>query len=213
MSEENASRNDREPALTPRQLATWVVIGAAFFSAIFLSSLRCELGPTSSRAYASRTLPPEPAAELLGWEPQDDEYYPCSDCHEDEETNRTVRPLEDEHDELELAHGDLWCLHCHDTDDRDALHLADDTRARFEDSWQLCTQCHAEKRADWRAGVHGRRTGNWWGAKQYRTCVTCHDPHGPRYRALEPKPPPQRLERIVRDGRMGKEGLDGEGEP
>lgn len=212
MSEEGASERNQKPAPTGHELATWLVLGTAVCGAVVLSSLRCELGPTSSRAYASRTLPPEPPAELLAWEPLDDEYYPCSDCHEDEETNPTVRPLEEEHDDLELKHGDLWCMSCHDSDDRDSFHLADVTRVTFEDSWKLCTQCHAKKLPDWRAGVHGKRTGHWWGAKQYRTCVTCHDPHQPRYRALEPKPPPHRLERIVLNGHLAPEARDGEAE-
>jgi hypothetical protein len=126
----------------------------------------------------------------------DDEYFPCSDCHGEEPTNRTVRALEDDHEDLELAHGELWCLHCHNVDDRDQLRLADDLLIRFEESWRLCTQCHANRLADWRAGVHGKRTGYWWGPKEYQTCVFCHDPHSPRFKPLEPKPPPKRAEEI-----------------
>jgi hypothetical protein len=43
---------------------------------------------------------------------------------------------------------------------------------------------------DWRAGVHGKRVGNWWGPKEYLSCVACHDPHSPLFKPLEPKPPP-----------------------
>jgi hypothetical protein len=60
----------------------------------------------------------------------------------------------------------------------------------FEESWRLCTQCHGKKLADWRAGVHGKRTGNWRGAKEYRTCVVCHDPHSPPFQPIEPLPAP-----------------------
>jgi hypothetical protein len=126
----------------------------------------------------------------------DEEYFPCSDCHEDEETNRTVRMLEEEHTELELEHGELWCLHCHDMEDRDRLHLADGRLVPFEESWELCTQCHAQKLAAWRAGIHGKRTGHWWGPKEYQTCIACHAPHSPRFKPLEPKPPPKRADEI-----------------
>jgi hypothetical protein len=131
-----------------------------------------------------------------------DDYFPCSDCHEDEPTDRTVRELEDEHEDLVLAHGkEFWCLHCHDVDQRDRLHLADETPVEFEESWRLCTQCHGKKLADWRAGVHGKRTGHWWGPKEFRNCVACHDPHSPLFKPLTPEPPPRRPEAITLVGR------------
>jgi hypothetical protein len=170
------------------RMATWLVLGFLLLGVFGLFALGFD--PTLDRSYPSRTLPPEPAPTLLAGPEMDDEYFPCNDCHEDEETNRQRRTLEDEHEDLELAHGDLWCLGCHDADDRDQLHLADEVRVSFEESWRLCTQCHGKKLPDWRAGVHGKRTGHWWGAKDYRPCVTCHDPHSPRFAPLQPKPPP-----------------------
>lgn len=171
------------------QLAIWTILGVALVGLIVLSSFRLALG-SAPPAYASRRLPPEPEPELLLPSEPDEDYFPCSDCHEDEPTDRTVRALEDEHDDLELAHGDLWCLHCHEADDRDSLHLADDRAVDFEASWRLCTQCHGEKLDDWRAGVHGKRVGHWWGPKQYTTCVSCHAPHSPRFAPIEARPPP-----------------------
>jgi len=180
-----------------RPVATWWVLGGAAMGLLALFSVRCALGPQTPPDYPSRVLPPEPAPELAEWEGPSVDYFPCSDCHEDEPTDRTVRELEWEHDTLELAHGNLWCLHCHEPDDRDRLHLADDSTASYAESWRQCTQCHGEKLADWRAGVHGRRVGHWWGAKQYQTCVSCHDPHSPRFAALEPKPPPVPPDRVA----------------
>jgi hypothetical protein len=129
-----------------------------------------------------------------------DDFWPCTDCHEDEPTNRQVRVLEDDHDEQEFKHGDIWCLHCHDADQRDKLRLADDTLIEFGESWRLCTQCHAKKLADWRAGVHGKRTGHWWGPQEYRNCVECHNPHVPPFKPLQPEPRPKRPTEIVLDG-------------
>lgn len=61
-------------------------------------------------------------------------------------------------------------------------------------------QCHGVTQASWRAGVHGKRVGNWWGEREVWTCVSCHRPHAPHFRSIEPKPPPVRpehdLERI-----------------
>jgi len=174
-----------------------MVIGVVVVLVVALFSIRSSFGPQTPAASASRTLPPEPPPELAAWSGGDDEYFPCSDCHEDEPTNRRVRTLEDEHEDLELRHGTLWCLDCHDADHRDKLHLANEARVAFEESWKLCTQCHGQRLAEWRAGIHGKRVGHWWGAKQYSTCVSCHSPHSPHFKALEPKPPPKRPEQIV----------------
>ena len=34
----------------------------------------------------------------------------------------------------------------------------------------------------------------WNGKKEYRLCVHCHNPHQPRFKPLEPLPPPIRPE-------------------
>jgi hypothetical protein len=108
------------------------------------------------------------------------------------EPNRTRRELTEFHTDIELKHdeGHRWCLDCHDAAERDSLHLASGERVSFDESYRLCGQCHGEKLRDWRAGVHGRRTGSWNGHKQYLLCAHCHNPHAPRFRPLIPMPPP-----------------------
>jgi hypothetical protein len=129
--------------------------------------------------------------------PFSDGIFPCSSCHADLKPNPTRRSLTAMHDDIQLRHDELhrWCLDCHDAADRDSLHLASGERIPFERSYLLCGQCHGEKLRDWRAGVHGRRTGSWNGQKSYLLCAHCHNPHQPRFRALAPKPAPQRPER------------------
>lgn len=125
--------------------------------------------------------------------------FPCSECHvaPDLPPNRTRRVLVDAHDDIVLTHDEQhrWCLDCHDADDRDQLHLASGERVPFAQSYTLCGQCHGEKARDWRAGVHGRRTGSWNGRKEYLLCVHCHDPHAPRFAPIAPEPAPRRLTR------------------
>ncbi len=118
--------------------------------------------------------------------------FPCSDCHADMEVNRTRRELTDFHDDIVLEHDEQqrWCLDCHDATERDSLHLASGERISFDQSYRLCGQCHGEKLRDWRAGIHGRRTGEWNGRKQYLLCAHCHNPHQPRFAPLVPMPPP-----------------------
>ena len=67
---------------------------------------------------------------------------------------------------------------------------------KFEESYKLCGQCHGEKYRDWKAGVHGKRTGEWNGRKTYLLCVNCHDPHSPKFKSMTPMPPPVRPENI-----------------
>ena len=63
-------------------------------------------------------------------------------------------------------------------------------KVSFDESYLLCGQCHGEKYRDWRAGVHGRRSGSWNGHKTYLLCAHCHNPHQPHFQPIEPKPAP-----------------------
>jgi hypothetical protein len=127
--------------------------------------------------------------------PFTDGIFPCSECHDDpDDVNTTPRELEDEHDQIALRHGprERWCFDCHNPGDRDKLRLVSGKLVPFEQSYRLCGQCHGPKLRDWRAGVHGKRSGQWNGAKTYRLCVHCHDPHSPRFKSLVPLPAPRR---------------------
>lgn len=130
-------------------------------------------------------VPPPPFSE---------EAFPCSDCHDpDIPFNPNRRVLEMAHDEIVFEHDqeNRWCLDCHSGEDRDQLHLASGALLPFEESYKLCGQCHGDKYRDWRAGVHGRRTGNWDGEKFYLLCVHCHDAHSPHFKPIAPMPAPE----------------------
>jgi len=126
--------------------------------------------------------------------PFSDGIFPCTSCHDNktQKVNPVRREFTGMHADIELKHGPAsrWCLDCHDPNDRDHLHLASGAKVEFAASYELCGQCHGEKLRDWRAGVHGKRTGSWNGAKQYLLCVNCHNPHSPHFQPLKPMPPP-----------------------
>ena len=145
--------------------------------------------PTASSEHLE--VPPPPFSEGI---------FPCSNCHAGMPADRHRRELTAMHTDIVLRHDEThrWCLDCHDADNRDVLHLADGERVPFDESYRLCGQCHGEKYRDWRAGVHGRRTGYWNGAKTYLLCVNCHNPHQPRFHALAPKPAPLRPSRTLK---------------
>jgi len=130
-------------------------------------------------------VPPPPFSE---------DIFPCSDCHSDMDVNYRRRMLEDEHVEISEmfnhASEQRWCLDCHNPDNRDVLRLANGDLVSFEESYNLCGQCHGTIFRDWKAGIHGKRTGEWNGKKQYRLCVHCHNPHNPKFKPLKPLPPP-----------------------
>ena len=130
--------------------------------------------------------------------PLSDGIFPCTDCHDPEiPVNAQRRPMRAAHEEIVLDHDEehRWCLDCHDAANRDQLHLAGGEPVSFEESHRLCGQCHAGEHRDWRAGVHGRRTGRWDGEKQYLLCVHCHDSHRPAFQPIAPMPAPRPPER------------------
>jgi hypothetical protein len=141
--------------------------------------------PSGSAARERPEVPPPPFSEGI---------FPCTACHASMPVNRTRRPLTEMHTDIVLQHDaeHRWCLDCHDAANRDVLHLASGDPVPFEESYRLCGQCHGEKLRDWRAGIHGRRVGEWNGHRQYLLCAHCHNPHQPRFRSIAPKPAPTR---------------------
>lgn len=151
------------------------------------------LGPAAAPPEPQHTAPKRSEERLeVPPPPFSEGIFPCTSCHEGMPVNRTRRVLTEMHTDIVLKHDQehRWCLDCHDAANRDRLHLASGAPVSFEESYLLCGQCHGEKLRDWRAGVHGKRTGNWNGAKRYLLCAHCHNPHQPRFRAVAPKPAP-----------------------
>jgi hypothetical protein len=124
--------------------------------------------------------------------------FPCTSCHEGP-GDKTRRELTF-HDDIKFDHDaeHRWCLDCHTNENRDVLHLSDGTHVPFTESYRLCGQCHGDKYRDWRAGVHGKRTGQWDGQKTYSLCVNCHNPHSPAFKPMKPEPKPVRPEEMRR---------------
>jgi hypothetical protein len=159
------------------------VINCGLASMVFLAALCIPLLMIGQQQEFA--VPPPPLSE---------DYYPCSMCHADLELNPERRVLEEFHDDIELKHDEenRWCLDCHDAENRDMLHTAGGELIDFTESYKLCGQCHGLMLRDWQAGIHGRRTGEWNGRKQYLLCAHCHDPHAPRYPGVNPEPAPQK---------------------
>ena len=130
--------------------------------------------------------------------PFTDGIFPCMDCHKDRKPNPVRRNLVEMHDDIsgmfEHDKENRWCTDCHDLNNRDSLKLASGKLLDFKESYKLCGQCHGDKLRDWKVGVHGKRIGEWNGKKQYFLCVSCHNPHSPKFKPIQPLPPPFRLD-------------------
>ena len=128
--------------------------------------------------------------------PMTEGMYPCSNCHASMELNRKKRVLKEEHTDIKLHHAETmrWCLDCHDAGNRDKLRLYNGELIKFTESYRLCGECHGPQYRDWRAGIHGKRTGYFTGSgkRTYFLCAHCHDPHEPKFKPLKPEPPPHR---------------------
>ena len=162
-----------------------------FFAALF-AVMPLSRG-MSEEEFPKYTVPPAPFSEGI---------YPCSNCHGAMPTNPQRRKLS-YHQDIKLhnhAEKQRWCLDCHNPDDRDKLRLASGKTIPFDESYLLCGQCHGPIFRDWKVGIHGKRTGYWNGKKLYRLCAHCHNPHSPRFKSLQPLPPPVRPENLNRQG-------------
>lgn len=120
----------------------------------------------------------------------------CSSCHSIKAPNTERRDgasLTAFHQGLKTQHGGLTCLSCHDSVNYDRLRLADMTPVPFKKVMTLCRQCHGPQVRDYNHGAHGGMQGFWDKRRGPRTrngCLTCHDPHAPKFRPMYPAPGP-----------------------
>jgi formate-dependent nitrite reductase cytochrome c552 subunit len=166
-----------------------LVFVAAAMAALFATAGATAAGDDDTKEQETKghyAVPPPPFSS--------EDIFPCTACHADLEVNTQRRPLTDFHDDIVLHHGppERWCFDCHNPDNRDVLRLASGELIPFTESYRLCGQCHGDKYRDWKVGVHGKRTGEWNGKKQYLLCAHCHNPHSPHFAPIEPLPPPVR---------------------
>lgn len=188
---------------------TTIKIPGILMGLLIVLFLGCDHNESKSDSHETDNIsqPPEDSAGIEN----DEEYaveappftwgiFPCTDCHATMKPNPVRRELVEWHDDISpiFDHDskNRWCLDCHDLTNRDSLRLASGKLLDFKESYKLCGQCHGEKLRDWKVGVHGKRTGEWNGKKEYLLCVHCHNPHSPKFKELTPEPPPIRQEDI-----------------
>jgi len=133
-------------------------------------------------------------------------FYPCTQCHAAMEPNPEIRPLNAIHDsDLEHGRGRIWCLSCHDLENRDYLRTLLAELVDFDEAHLVCGGCHANRHKDWYFGAHGKRIGNLQGDRTLYNCTHCHDAHSPAIKDRAPKPAPP-----VRAGLKLERGIEHE---
>lgn len=122
----------------------------------------------------------------------------CAACHSlrpSKPENAKAGHLDEFHQGLWVAHGQLSCISCHNPGDSySSLRLADGQAIPFAESIVLCAQCHGPQYRDYERGAHGGMTGYWdlkRGGRVRNHCQHCHDPHAPNYPKFNPAPPPR----------------------
>ncbi|MEE4241741.1 MAG: hypothetical protein V2I36_09745 [Desulfopila sp.] len=111
------------------------------------------------------------------------ERYPCSGCHSDKAIT-VKKSAELTHGSISLNHGSpgsLVCIDCHSENNRNVLEDKKGKSIDFNHSYQLCGQCHFRQKSDWLGGAHGKRVQFWTGERVILNCVSCHNPHSPRF--------------------------------
>lgn len=138
-----------------------------------------------------------------GASPDDWDCYICHEedtpppLHFDEEHNVIVA---EEHSDIVMGHGrhkrNNNCFNCHDEQNLLMLQARDGSELPLAGSTPLCGSCHGPVYRDWEGGAHGRAQGYWdesLGERIRQDCVSCHNPHSPRFPKRLPAPGPHPL--------------------
>lgn len=132
--------------------------------------------------------------------------FDCYACHEENKPpvlkfdaeHNLIIPVE--HQNIVMGHGrhnrNNNCYNCHDEQNLTRLQTRDGHELSFENSAPLCGSCHGPTYRDWEAGAHGRTSGSWSrspGTYKRQVCVSCHNPHSPKFPPRKPAPGPNPL--------------------
>ena len=132
--------------------------------------------------------------------------FDCYGCHDKKkppqlrfDTNQ-ILIIPEAHKDIVMFHGrhnrNNLCYNCHDESNLELLQTRDGRELKLSESPALCGSCHGPTYRDWEAGAHGRTSGYWdrtAGPMDRKLCVSCHNPHSPRFPARTPAPGPHPL--------------------
>ena len=113
--------------------------------------------------------------------------FACSECHNEplaDLRNEQLKVGKKSHWNIEMQHASskiMNCTSCHSEGNMDELHSITGEPISFNNSYQLCSQCHQQEHKDWVGGAHGKRVGGLAKPVVKNTCTNCHNPHKPGF--------------------------------
>ena len=115
--------------------------------------------------------------------------FKCSQCHNNKPVS-VAQAAEMAHGDIKFDHGGqerpLSCYTCHNKQERDFLETEAGVKVDMDHSYRMCGQCHFRQLKDWVGGAHGKRVSYWAGQRVVKSCVSCHNPHTPRFKKRWP---------------------------
>jgi hypothetical protein len=183
----------------------FVLLAVAFYLELWGRTPVLSAIPPVDPAFTNTTTVRLSGAELVrtGGDASGLDCYACHDRKKQvvlkfDAEKRIILP--EEHNDLVMAHGthnrNNNCFNCHDEGNLELLQTRDGRELKLLESTPLCGSCHGPTYRDWEAGVHGRTSGFWdpkVGLLTRQACVSCHDPHSPKFPPQKPAPGPHTL--------------------
>lgn len=115
--------------------------------------------------------------------------YACTECHSKPLAQMQSKDAKKAHWDIKLEHANqntMNCMTCHNPNNMDHLKSLTGNDIDFNNSYNLCSQCHTKQFEDWKGGAHGKRIGGWAPPRASMTCVNCHNPHKPHFESKWP---------------------------
>ena len=109
--------------------------------------------------------------------------FECTECHTEPVSKLRGEGLgKKAHWDVVLVHAEsktMNCATCHSDNNMNELASITALTIDFDQSYQLCSQCHSKQGKEWLGGAHGKNLSGWKGPRISKQCVECHNPHQP----------------------------------
>jgi len=212
------NNNARAAAILTGLALVFLMVAAFFLLDLWGHPASLAPIPLVDPAFTNTATVRESAAELIrtGGDTSGQQCYTCHDPKKQskltfDDKQNIVLPKE--HDDIVMGHGQHHrnnnCFNCHDETNLELLQTRDGRQLKIEESTPLCGSCHGPTYRDWERGVHGRTSGFWQrtaGPVKREDCVSCHNPHSPRFPSRAPAPAPHPLRPVSKPANPPHEG-------
>ncbi|WP_460190144.1 multiheme c-type cytochrome [Urechidicola sp. KH5] len=115
--------------------------------------------------------------------------FECTECHIKPLNQMKMGEGQKAHWDIEIVHANaqtMNCTTCHNGENLNELQTFTGSKVDFNNSYNVCSQCHNQQYKDWTGGAHGKSMGSWAPPRASFTCVNCHNPHNPSFESKWP---------------------------